>query len=227
MLPVMADEEGAPPPPHYGIALLGIVLAIVMSAVADEGGPLGVLALLVQGAVLVFVLTTSDVGRRLRLGAIVVTLVALCLGVASVLFSDGQATGFGAAIAVLLAVATPVAIVRRLIGRDRVDVQTVAGALCIYLLFGLSFALVYRFVDVVSAQPFFAQVADPTQVDFTYFSFVTMTTVGYGDLTAASDAGRMLAITEALLGQVYLVTIVAFTISRLGRPRRTTGDARR
>jgi uncharacterized membrane protein len=65
--------------------------------------------------------------------------------------------------------------------------------------------------------PFFAQVADPSRSDFLYFSYVTVATVGYGDLTAASDLGRMLAVTEGLLGQIYLVTVVALIVSNLAR----------
>ncbi len=60
-------------------------------------------------------------------------------------------------------------------------------------------------------------------MDRLYFSFTTMTTVGFGDLTAAGDAGRMLAITEALLGQLYLVSVVALIVANLGRTRRPRG----
>ena len=60
---------------------------------------------------------------------------------------------------------------------------------------------------------------DPHGIDFLYFSFVTMTTVGYGDLTAAGDLGRMLAVTEALIGQLYLVTVVALVIGNIGQER--------
>ena len=56
--------------------------------------------------------------------------------------------------------------------------------------------------------------------DFVYFSFATLTTVGYGDLTAATDLGRSLAITEALIGQIYLVTVVALIVPNIGRARR-------
>jgi hypothetical protein len=55
-------------------------------------------------------------------------------------------------------------------------------------------------------------------VSYLYFSFTTLTTVGFGDLTAGSDAGRMLAVMEALLGQLYLVTVVAFIVATR-RPR--------
>ena len=67
---------------------------------------------------------------------------------------------------------------------------------------------------------FFSEVATPSSVDYLYFSFVTLTTVGFGDRTAAGNFGRMLAVTEALLGQLYLVTVVALVIGNVGRERK-------
>jgi len=52
-----------------------------------------------------------------------------------------------------------------------------------------------------------------------YYAFITLTTVGYGDFVPHSDVARMIAVTEALIGQVYLVTIVALLVSQVGRRR--------
>jgi hypothetical protein len=93
-----------------------------------------------------------------------------------------------------------------------------AGAVAIYVLVGLVFAELYLCMAELSGTAFFAQTAAPSPVSYVYFSYTTLTTVGYGDLTAVTDAGRMLAITEALLGQLYLVTVVAFIVATR-RPR--------
>jgi len=57
-----------------------------------------------------------------------------------------------------------------------------------------------------------------------YYSFVTLTTVGYGDLTASTAIGRMLSVTEALVGQLYLVTVVAILVSNMGRSRNPASE---
>jgi hypothetical protein len=58
-----------------------------------------------------------------------------------------------------------------------------------------------------------------TTKNFLYFSFVTITTVGYGDLTAGTSLGCSIAIAEALTGQIYLVTVVAAIVGVLGGRR--------
>jgi voltage-gated potassium channel Kch len=96
-----------------------------------------------------------------------------------------------------------------------VTVTVVAGVLCLYLLVGLFFAFTYIAVQNLGGAPFFASGDAATSTRSIYFSFVTMTTVGYGDFTARTNLGHTLAVTEALLGQIYLVTVVAAIVSRL------------
>ena len=68
-----------------------------------------------------------------------------------------------------------------------------------------------------SQGPYFTSIAAATRSHFTYFSFVTLTTTGYGDLTPATSLGRLLAIAEALLGQLYLVSVVALVVGNVAR----------
>jgi hypothetical protein len=91
------------------------------------------------------------------------------------------------------------------------------GAICIYLLFGLLFTFAYGAAAALGSGEFFTDGTDGTPSLRLYFSYVTLTTVGYGDYTPAGDLGHTLAIVEALLGQLYLVTVVAVLVSRLGR----------
>jgi voltage-gated potassium channel Kch len=80
---------------------------------------------------------------------------------------------------------------------------------------GLIFGVAYATISDISDTSFFNPPGSYGRDDFLYFSYTTLTTVGYGDLVAATNLGRSLAITEALVGQIYLVTVVAVIISNL------------
>ena len=126
---------------------------------------------------------------------------------------------------------------RRIVRHPVINLNTLAGAASIYLLFGLFFALAYSFLGgalsviwhtaATPAGAFFASARPTTPSDFLYFSYVTLTTVGYGDLTASTEFGRMLSVTEALLGQLYLVTVVAVLVSNMGHHRGDTPETTR
>jgi hypothetical protein len=102
----------------------------------------------------------------------------------------------------------------------------VLGALAIYLLIGLTYAYLYPIISAATNQPFFVQTTTPNAVDYVYFSYVTLTTVGFGDFTAATSVGRMVAVSEALTGQLYLVSAVALLVGNIGRTL-VRGDRRR
>jgi hypothetical protein len=141
-------------------------------------------------------------------------------GAAAALFGSGQFGDSSAAVVALLYVGlTPLALVsglrKQFAEAGAVTIQTMFGVLCLYLLIGLLFGVAYATVDELSSTPFFATGGDPGRDDFLYFSYTTLSTVGYGDLVAATNLGRSLAITEALLGQLYLVSVVAVIISNL------------
>jgi hypothetical protein len=102
----------------------------------------------------------------------------------------------------------------------QVRLAAVLGVLSLYLLFGMFFAFTYGAIDRLGGDPFFAGGQSATASHCLYFSFGTLTTVGFGDFVARTDLGHTLAILEALIGQIYLVTVVSLIVSNLGRPAR-------
>ena len=202
-----------------------IVMCILAFAFVGDGQAGRIAAVALEGFTLIVILRASHVSLRTMRAAgwlVGVSLVAVVLSATS----DG--TVAHAAPVVLgagLALGAPIAIVHRLRQQPQIDFMTVAGALCIYLLAGLFFALLYWSIGEISHSPFFVQTQAANAVDYVYFSFVTMTTVGYGDLTASHDGGRMCAILEALFGQLYLVSVVALLVANIGRaPRRASRE---
>jgi hypothetical protein len=202
---------------HYEV-VLALVIAVVALTPLDTGTtrPLTVAML---GAVFIFSFWTSGASRRLVYSATGLVIIAVIVASVGQL-AGGRASrilftviGFGLCAA---AIAT---IFGQLAAQARVTRRTVTGALCVYLLLGLLFTYLFGFVGAVDSHGFFAQPGAHGATDYIYFSYVTLTTVGYGDLTAGSNLGRVLAVLEALMGQLYLVTIVAVVIGNIGRQR--------
>lgn len=207
----------------YGLLLALILASLTFQLASTEGDVAHVVTILLQGGTVLAALWTSlPRSRPLVLASIALTVATV--GSALAFAASGNVDAAGARIvSLVLVLLAPAAIVhgvaRHFREEGRVTVQTMFGVLCVYLLIGASFAFAYGVIDNLNdSAPFFASGVEGTTSDYLYFSFATMTTVGYGDLTAASDLGRSLAITEALLGQIYMVTVVALIVGNLRRP---------
>jgi tellurite resistance protein TehA-like permease len=120
---------------------------------------------------------------------------------------------------VLFAIVTPVAVIRRLLQHRGVTTETLLGAIAGYLLIALAFCYADLFLDDVQPGPYFAGIVDAPTTSFMYFSLSSITTVGYGDLAALTPLSRLLATTEAVIGQVYLVTFVAMLVGLMIQSR--------
>jgi hypothetical protein len=140
---------------------------------------------------------------------------------------EGAARVVNAALVALGPPAVAIGVLRNLRHSGQVRVEAVMGVLSLYVLLGMLFAFAYGAIDAIGDAPFFAGVDAATLSQCLYFSFTTLTTVGYGDFAAATDLGHTLAVFEALIGQIYLVTVVSLIVSNLGRaPRRATDRPR-
>jgi hypothetical protein len=128
--------------------------------------------------------------------------------------------GLDSILDVLLIAATVVVICLGVIDQGEINRKSVTGAVCIYLILGILFTFIYGAAAEFGSAAFFAQGTDGTAADRIYFSYVTLATLGYGDYTAAAQPGRSFAVAESLLGQLYLVTVVALLVGRFGQAAR-------
>jgi hypothetical protein len=135
----------------------------------------------------------------------------------------GAARVTNALLVLLAPPAVVVGVARNLRARQAVTLEAVFGVLCVYLLIGMLFAFVYGAIDRLGGSPFFAGGQPATVASCLYYSFTTLTTVGYGDFTARTNVGHTLSVSEALVGQIYLVTVVSLIVANLGRGRRAMG----
>jgi len=213
-----SDEEERQSFYRYGVVLLLLTASFTFAMVAPAvtWGRLAS-ALLQGGAVLA---ALSRAGAHSVLLAVGLAAVAVTVAAAAVATAGARAVAGAADLASAgLLVLVPVAIVLEFRRNLQVTVQAVMAALCIYLVLGMFFATVASAVASIGGVPYFAGHATANSAEYTYFSFITLATVGYGDFVPVLSLGRALAVLEGLTGQLYLVTVVALAVSRLGHDR--------
>lgn len=215
---------------RYGIALILLLASLVFIMAAPDGTWSGLVALGLLGGSLLASLRAAQSNRALRIAcaALVGLAVVLALGNALLVNNDSETFVRGATL-FLVVVATPVMVhgmVLQVKAEKRVTVHTMLGVLCIYLLMALAFAEAFGLIQAFGNEPFFRQGQGADELsNYLYFSITTITTAGLGDFSSAGDLGRSLTAAEALIGQIYLVTVVAVIVANLGRRRPDDADA--
>jgi ion channel len=210
----------------YGLVLLLILVTfVVMMTLPPEGWGGRVAAVTVAGLTAVIGLTSSDVRTaRVRLAVAVAALAVAAALIAQAVSSVRLVGAAFGADAILLAIAALTILRRVIVGASQVDFRTILGAISVFTLLGLLFAFLFVAFANASHTEFFTGVPAPRSSDFLFFSYTTLTTTGYGNLVPAGTVGQSVAVLEMLLGQIFLVTLVAGLVS-LWRPRREKDPA--
>jgi hypothetical protein len=201
----------------YGPLMLLIAGTYVIGTLSSHRWTISLL-LFAQIGTVWFALRVSRAHTSLRMLAGVIFVLSLIAGAWN--FFDHGSTLIGLVFfaSSALYVVAPVSIVGDLGRRRHVDRELMLGALATYLMLGMAFAFAYRCIAAFQPGPFFGAQGDGTLADSLFYSFVTLTTTGYGDLVPAGNPGRTLAVLEALLGQLFLVTAVAKVVN-VWRPK--------
>ncbi len=207
---------------RYGVLFLLILASMLLTAANTDW--LKIVAVVVLGGTVLFAFLAARAGRRAWRFAIVLVPIAVVVGIAARLGAGRGAELTGAIVSILLPLAAIVVLARRIVVEQTVSGRTIAGLLSVYLLIGMTFSALFASIAIASDEPFFAQTKTAQPVDFTYFSYITIATVGYGDLTPANPLPRLLAAIEGLTGQLYLVTVVAVAVSRVRTRRERARD---
>jgi hypothetical protein len=202
----------------FGLVLL-LVLATYVTASLTRYSGWGAVAIVALGATsAVLALVTSSANAKIvRVGAVAG---AACLALALIAELTDRAGFLGAAalLQFVLMIAATASVLRAVISESRVTFRTILGAISVYLIFGLLFTSLYVGLDRVQDGPFFAGGGGTETGDYVFFSFTTLTTTGYGNLVPGEQPGKMFSGLEMLLGQIFLVTLIAGLVSAW-RPR--------
>ena len=206
---------------RFGLVLALLVLSYLVSALG--GSPtLRLLEASFAVVALWLALQASATDPRVRLAAAAMLLAALiAVVVITHSVTDSTARGLGEIWFVAVFLLTLIAVLRRVLIHQEVTLETICGALAAYLLLGMMFSSVYGAMADLGNQQLFVQVAEPSIPLRQYFSFSTLTTLGYGDVTAATDIGRAVATLEAICGQIFLVTLIARLVANFAGRRST------
>ncbi len=139
-----------------------------------------------------------------------ILLVAMgCIAAAELVAAGSADARAGPAIVMLMGFAAAVTVTRQVLSRPFPNTTSIAASACAYLLIGYSFASLYILIDRSTSGAFLASGDPLTPESAIYFSFVTLTTLGFGDLAPAPSSGRTLVTLEAMVGQFYIAIAVA------------------
>lgn len=209
---------------RFGLLLLLILVSLLVTGV-NRNPVLLFVAAIVNSLVLVIAFRSTGLARtrsRLR-SVIIVGIFAFLLFAAGNVRPESIESGFGWLIQVALLVSVAVAILARILRFEHVTIETVLGALCVYLLIGLAFGLFYIALTRFYQRPLLtANIGG--EADPIYYSIVSLTTLGFGDVTSQEELVRRITMLEAVFGQVFLATTVARLVSLFGTQRREAGS---
>jgi hypothetical protein len=201
----------------FGLVLLLVLLTYVLTSLIANGGWSSVILCGATSATSVVALTSSHVRPRLVRAALLLSLLTIVLAAIGAASGDRVWLNLASVVQVSLLSVAMAAVLRRVVMAPEVGSRTIMGAISVYTVLGILFTFLYGTVERVQGGAFFEGVPHPSGGDFLFFSYTTLTTTGYGNLVPGGQPGRMIAGLEMMLGQIFLVTLVAGLVS-LWRP---------
>ena len=209
-----------------GLLLLILVFTYLLSAFT-KGVLISTFQILLFLAVVLIALRNGQLApKQVRIATIVVLAGSVLATVLVALDDHGPGAGVANVWTALILLLAAVLIVRRVLARSEITLQSIYGAISAYLILGLMFAAFYAAMYRFGGNTFFAGGKTGDTRTFQYFSFVTLTTTGYGDFTAAASGGQAVAVIEAITGQIFLATLVARLVAGFrGAARRGSSPA--
>jgi hypothetical protein len=201
----------------FGLVFMLVLLTYVLTSLLSNRGWGAVVLCIATSATSVVGLTSSH--ARPALVRTALWLSGLTIGLAVIGAASGERIwlNFASLIQIALLTVAMGAVLRRVVTTAEVGSRTILGAISVYTVLGILFTFIYGTIERIQGGNFFEGVAHPQGSDFLFFSYTTLTTTGYGNLVPGGQPGRMIAGLEMMIGQIFLVTLVAGLVS-LWRP---------
>jgi hypothetical protein len=217
----------------FGLVLLLVLVTYVLTSLLANGGWSAVVLTLATSATSVVALTSSHAGVRVVRAALWLAGLTILFAIVAAASGDRVWLNFASAIQIGLLAVAMAAVLRRVVTAAEVGSRTILGAISVYTVLGILFTFLYGTIERIQGGAFFEGVPHPAGNDFLFFSYTTLTTTGYGNLVPGGQPGRMIAGLEMMIGQIFLVTLVAGLVSlwrpgealRQRRAKRVEGEA--
>ncbi len=206
----------------FGLVLALVLLTYVLTSLLDNRGWSAVVLIVATSATSVVALVSSHVRAGFIRAAFWLSALTIALAAIAAISDERWFLNFASLIQICLLTVAMAAVLWRVVSSAEVGSRTILGAISVYTVLGILFTFLFGTIDRIQGGPFFEGVASPAGNDFIFFSYTTLTTTGYGNLVPGGQPGRMIAGLEMMIGQIFLVTLVAGLVS-LWRP----GDALR
>lgn len=190
-----------------------LVLLLAGYLLASTGSALGGFLVFVSLASVVATLAVAGLLPFRGELATAVICVALVLGLLDYRHGGAGVKSAALAMAAAISLICIFAIARRVLSHTEPGWSVLAASICAYLLIGTMFANLYMLIGLQTNTPFFVSGEHLTRASANYFSFVILSTLGFGDLTTHIGGARALVTLEAIFGQFYLATVVAQLVS--------------
>lgn len=201
----------------FGLVFALVLTTYVLASLLSNRGWSAVILTVASSATSVVALISSHAHPKVVRAA--VWLSALTIALAAIAAASDERTWLNIASVIQIGLLTIAmgAVLRRVVSSAEVGFRTILGAISVYTVLGILFTFLYGTVERLQGGPFFEGVGQPQGSDFLFFSYTTLTTTGYGNLVPGGQPGRMIAGLEMMLGQIFLITLVAGLVS-LWRP---------
>ncbi len=201
---------------RYTFLLCGLMLIFALSPIANEFSS----GYLITSVLSVWILVASlyAVWSSKRYLRIIATLGILSLVFQLVRIAEESSFVVGASlfVQILFFLAITWTLLRRLFTAKKVSTDTILGVISVYFLIGLTWGFIYQTIELISPAAFSHTVATSgssalanMDSSFFYFSFISMTTVGYGDIVPLHPVARSFAMLQGIAGQMYIAILVA------------------
>lgn len=192
--------------------LASIVLVMFLGPMAFDYGMLSLVNLEI---LFLIILIASIFLHKHNTKLFKITVVSLILILINILIFDLNQSVFQYFLKLLIIGITIIELFKEILRTKVIDAHIISGAISIYILIGVFWYLLYMFLLMIDPDSFTFNLphTNKLSIDMLYFSFTTLTTLGYGDITPTSYTAKMWAMTEAMVGVMFLAVMIGRLIS--------------